>query len=59
MSQTLEKYTYDDFGNQTGTETYEVNMDAMKNAKTKDMCNIYDTTNQLIKVEEKANGGSN
>ena len=34
MSQTLEKYTYDDFGNQTGKETYEVNMDAMKNAKT-------------------------
>lgn len=59
MSQTLEKYTYDDFGNQTGKETYEVNMDAMKNAKTKDMCNIYDTANQLIKVEEKANGGSN
>ena len=47
MSQTLEKYTYDDFGNQTGKETYEVNMDAMKNAKTKDMCNIYDTANRL------------
>ena len=44
MSQTLEKYTYDDFGNQTGKETYEVNMDAMK---TKDMCNIYDTANRL------------
>ena len=59
MSQTLEKYIYDDFGNQTGKETYEVNKDAMKNAKSKDMCNIYDTTSQLIKVEEKANGGSN
>ena len=59
MSQTLEKYTYDDFGNQTGQEIYEVNLDTLKSAKTKDTRNTYDTANQLIKVEEKANGASN
>lgn len=58
MSQTLEKYTYDDFGNQTGQEIYEVNLDTLKSAKTKDTRNTYDTANQLIKVEEKANGAS-
>ena len=56
--QTLAKYTYDDFGNQTGQETYEVNLDTLKSAKTKDTRNTYDTANQLIKVEEKANGAS-
>ena len=57
-NQTLAKYTYDDFGNQTGQETYEVNLDTLKSAKTKDTRNTYDTANQLIKVEEKANGAS-
>ena len=40
--QTLAKYTYDDFGNQTGQETYEVNLDTLKSAKTKDTRNTYD-----------------
>lgn len=56
--QTLAKYTYDDYGNQTGQETYEVNPDTLQSAKTKDIRNTYDTANQLIKVEEKANGAS-
>ena len=56
--QTLAKYTYDDYGNQTGQETYEVNPDTLQSAKTKDLRNTYDTANQLIKVEEKANGAS-
>ncbi len=56
MSQTLEKYTYDDFGNQTLETTYELDTQTATSSKSKEVRNTYDTANQLIKVEEKTTG---
>lgn len=56
MSQTLEKYIYDDFGNQTLETTYELDTQTATSSKSKEVRNTYDTANQLIKVEEKTTG---
>ncbi len=57
-NQPLKSYEYDDFGNQTLETTYELDTQTATSSKSKEVRNTYDTANQLIKVEEKANGTS-
>ena len=48
-----EIYTYDNYGNRTGTEVYEVNEGITGSEKSGDVRYSYDESNQMVKYETK------
>ena len=48
-----EIYTYDSYGNRTGTEVYEVNEGITGSEKSGDVRYSYDESNQMVKYETK------
>ena len=56
---TMQTYTYDAYGNQIGQVNYELSDEVpLVGVKSSEIRNTYDNANQLIKTEQKEEGGS-